>query len=207
MKIFLTGLTGILLLAQATGQSIDATLAKYIYTDSTYTPFSEGKITILNSFPKGGSLDSDGSQYQDAQGRQYAFANFWTQVQNHTPKIMELHIDFRQTTFPIFKTPGSFLQLLIPDDLVNLDQLDFFNYGLKDIQNKFDQNNHQPARQQYRLNPGESVTFFVSTLSYNAAGTPRAQMMLKGNNLFYEVNFAPHGGGLIPCGTIKFHLR
>jgi hypothetical protein len=202
MKIFLTGLTGILLFAQATGQSIDATMARYIYTDSTYTLFPEGEITILNSLPKGGSLAPDGSQYRDSQGRQFAFANFWTQVQNHTPKIMELHIDFQKTTFPIFKTPGSFLQLLIPYDLVNLDQLDLFNYGLEDIQNKFDQNNHQPVRQQYRLFPGEIVTFFVATLSYNAAGTPRAQMILKGNSLFYEVNFAPHGGGLIPCGSI-----
>lgn len=207
MKFLITLLVGLFSLSQMAGQSTDVNMARYIYSDSTYTPFPEGEITIVNSFPKGGSLAPDGSQYQDSQGRQYAFANFWTQVQNHTNKIMELHIDFRKTTFSIFKTPGSFLQLYIPDKLVDLDQLDRFNYGLEDIQNKLDANIHQPARQEYLLNPGEFLTFYVATISYNAAGTPRAQMILKESALFYEVNFAPHGGGLIPCGTINFHLR
>lgn len=183
--------------------TLDAQLSPFVFTDSTYTTFSGNGISIINSLPKGGSLAPDGSQYADTEGRRYAFANFWTQIQNNTSQIFDVKLDFQKARFPIFHTPGSYLMLFIPEEEVNLDDLSLFNYGLKDIENKLDKHFNHPVKRQYQLLPGDSVTFYIATLSFNAAGTPRAQLLMNGNALFYEVNFAPHGGGFIPCGSME----
>lgn len=182
--------------------TLDAQLSPFVFTDSTYTTFSGNGITIVNSLPKGGSLAPDGSQFIDPEGRRYAFANFWTQIQNHTSQIIDFQLDFQKARFPIFHTPGSYLMLFIPEEEVNLNDLSRFNYGLEDIENKLNEHFNQPVKRHYQLLQGDSVTFYVATLSFNAAGTPRAQLLMNGHTLFYEVNFAPHGGGFIPCGSI-----
>lgn len=89
-------------------------LNRYIYSDTTYTSFTGKGITIQNSFPKGGMIEPDGTQYCDTLGRRYGFASFWTRIINNTNIPLELSIQIPDSSFAIFTHPEAFLRLLLP---------------------------------------------------------------------------------------------
>ena len=184
--------------------SLNPDLEKYIYTDTTYA-FSKGKgITIQNSLPKGGGITPDGTQYVDPWGKNYAFAVFWTRIINETNTPLELNINFPADSFAIFTPPDSYLKLFLPTDTLTYDKLSSYNYGLTGIKSFLDTNLNKPSKLQKTINPNEEHIFYVATLSYQAAGTPRAALILKEQYLYYKMSISPNGSGTIPFGKIAF---
>ena len=179
-------------------------LNKYIYTDTTYTFSSGKKITIQNSFPKGGSITPDRTQYVDSVGKEYAFAVFWTRIINETNTPLELNINFPADSFAIFTPPDSYLKLFLPTDTMTFDKLSSFNYGLTGLKSYLDANFNKATTLQKTINPNEEHIFYIATLSYQASGTPRAALILKEQELYYRMSIAPNGYGIIPCGKIGF---
>lgn len=192
--------------AYSTILSLDP-LEKYIFTDSTYLLSDGQKITIQNSFPKGGGIAPDGMQYSDSSGRDYSFAVFWTRIVNDSDTQLELEIGIPADSFGIFTPPGSFLKLFLPPDTVRDDKLVLYNYGLTNTKLFLDANFHKQSLLQKRIDPGADCKFFVAALSYKAAGIPRAAMILKNQQLQYEVSISPHGGGTIPVGKVIFNKQ
>ena len=183
--------------------SLTAELAPYIYTDSLYT-FSSGKgITIQNSLPKGGSIEPGGVQYVDPTGKSYAFAVFWTRIINQTDTPLALQLHFPADSFNIFTPDGSYLKLFLPTDNLTPDKLSSFNYGLTGLKPFLDAHFYQGTSVQRTINPNEAYLFYVAALSYQAAGTPRAAMVLTEEGLSYKMSIAPHGSGFIPCGKMS----
>ncbi|MBT28588.1 MAG: hypothetical protein CMO01_02925 [Thalassobius sp.] len=177
-------------------------LEKYIYTDTTYTLSTGNGITIQNSYPKGGGIERNGTQYVDASGKSYAFAVFWTRIINETNSPLELNINFPADSFAIFTPQDSYLKLLLPTDILTYDKLASFNYGLTGIKFFLDANFNKATKLQKTINPNEEYIFYIATLSYQAAGTPRAALILKEQDLYYRMSISPHGSGIIPCGNI-----
>ncbi|MBC8769594.1 hypothetical protein H4O18_16470 [Arenibacter sp. BSSL-BM3] len=176
-------------------------LQKYIYTDTTYTLANGKRITILNSFPKGGMI-KPGTQYSDSTGKLYGFACFWTRIINETDIPVELNINVPTNSFRIFNPPDSFLKLFLHKEKFSLDKLSKFNYGLTEIKPFLDENFDNAGILQKTINPYEEHTFYMMALSYQAAGTPRAGLFLKEHDLYYEMSVAPHGSGIVPVGKI-----
>ncbi|QLG45906.1 hypothetical protein [Costertonia aggregata] len=186
-----------------TGQpSQNHDLAKYIYTDTTYTLAKGKKITIQNSFPKGGMIKPDGTQYYDSTGKSYAFASFWTRIINETDIPLELNLNVPTDSFRIFTPPDSFLKLILPKEQFSLDKLSKFNYGLTEIESFLDANFNNVGILKKTINPNEEHIFYMMALSYQASGTPRAGLLLKEQNLYYEVSVEPNGSGMVSIGTI-----
>ncbi len=182
--------------------SQDHDLEKYIYTDTTYT-FAKGKrITIQNSFPKGGMIEPNGTQYSDSTGKLYAFASFWTRIINETDIPLELNINVPADSFAIFTRPDSYLKLFLPKEEFSFDKLPKFNYGLTEIKSYLDANFDNANMLQKTINPNEEHIFYLIALSHQASGTPRAGFLLKELDLYYKMSVAPHGSGIVPIGTI-----
>ncbi len=177
-------------------------LEKYIYTDTTYTLANGKRITIQNSFPKGGMIEPDGTQYSDSTGKLHAFASFWTRIINETDIPLGLNINVPADSFPIFTPPDSYLKFFLPKEKFSLDKLSKFNYGLTEIKSYLDANFDNGSVLQKTINPNEEHIFYVMTLSYEASGTPRAGIILKEQDLYYKMSVAPHGSGIVPVGTI-----
>jgi len=177
-------------------------LEKYIYTDTTYTLAKGKNITIQNSFPKGGMIKPDGTQYSDLTGKLHGFASFWTRIINETDSPLELNINVPADSFPIFAPPDSYLKLFLPQEKFSVDKLSKFNYGLTEIKSYLDANFDNASILQKTINPNEEHIFYVITLSYEAAGTPRAGLILKEQDLYYKMSIAPNGSGIVPFGTI-----
>ena len=177
-------------------------LEKYIYTDTTYTLANEKRITIQNSFPKGGMIEPDGTQYSDSTGKLYAFASFWTRIINETDMPLELNINVPADSFAIFIRPDSYLRLFLPKEKFSFDKLPKFNYGLTEINSYLDANFDNASMLQKTISPNEEHIFYLIALSYQASGTPRAGLILKEQDLYYKVSVAPHGSGIVPVGKI-----
>lgn len=177
-------------------------LEKYIYSDTTYTTSTGKGITIQNSFPKGGMIEPGGEQYFDSSGKRYGFAAFWTRIINETNIPLELNINIPADSFAIFTPPDSYLRLLLPSQTVAFDKLSKFNYGLIDIKSYLDANLFKTSLLRKTINPNEEHTFYIVTLSYQAAGTPRAGLFLKEQYLYYKMSVEPNGSGIVPVGKI-----
>jgi hypothetical protein len=85
-------------------------------------------------------------------------------------------------------------------DAMKLDKEPFFDYGFADLKYFFDTNFNTPTKLQTTLDPQKGYFFYVATL-YNRGvdGVVRAELVLKGQNLFYRIT-----GVEIPCGQIFF---
>jgi len=177
---------------------------RYIYTDTTYAAATGKGITIQNSYPKGGMIAPDGTQYISATGKRYAFVVLWTRIINETTTPITLAINFPADSFPIFTPTDSYLKLLLPTDTMTVDKLSSFNYGLTELQSYLDTNLHKITTLQKTINPNEEHIFYVAALSYKASGTVRAGLFLKEQDLYYGMSIAPHGQGVIPCGQLVF---
>lgn len=177
-------------------------LEKYIYTDTTYTLVNGKRITIQNSYPKGGMIEPGRTQYSNSAGKLHGFAAFWTRIINETDIPLELNINVPADSFPIFTPPDSYLKLFLPKEKFSIDKLSNFNYGLTQIKSYLDANFDNASILQKTINPNEEYFFYVITLSYEAAGRPRAGLILKEQDLYYKMSIAPHGSGLVPFGTI-----
>lgn len=177
-------------------------LEEYIYTDTAYALAEGKKITIQNSFPKGGMIKPDGTQYYDSTGKSYGFASFWTRIINETDNPLELNINVPADSFPIFAPPSSYLKLFLPQEKFSVNKLSKFNYGLTEIKSFVDENFNNASILQKTINPNEEHIFYVITLSYEAGGTPRAGLILKEQDLYYKMSITPYGSGIVPFGTI-----
>tara|TARA_B100001146_G_scaffold213602_1_gene214127 strand:- start:716 stop:1426 length:711 start_codon:yes stop_codon:yes gene_type:complete len=185
-------------------QSLINKLEQYIYTDTTYASANGKGITIQNSFPKGGSIEPDRTQYFDSSGKEHGFTGFWTRIINETAKPLELDINFPADSFPIFTPPDSYLKLFLPTETITFDKLSQFNYGLTELKSYFDKNFNKPTKLKKTINPNEEHIFYVLALSYHAGGTPRGGLILKGQDLYYRMSIKPHGYGIIACGKLAF---
>ncbi len=142
------------------------------------------------------------TQYSNSAGKLHGFAAFWTRIINETDIPLELNINISADSFSIFTPPDSYLKLFLPKEKISVNKLSKFNYGLTEIKSYLDANFDNASILQKTINPNEEYIFYVITLTYEAAGTPRAGLILKEQDLYYKMSIAPHGSGIVPFGTI-----
>jgi hypothetical protein len=176
---------------------------KGIYTKYEYTDSNGKSIIIQNSFPRGG-----GTKYIDPKGQISYVVIFWTRITNETDNPLKLEIDFSGDSYEFPSTVGSsvgsYFKILLPSDTMTRDKESLFNYGVPDLKSFLDNNVDKPSSLKRTINPKNSSAFYVVRLSLPAQlpgdgnGTTRAELSLKGQNLFYTLN-----GKEIHCGSIN----
>lgn len=160
---------------------------KYEYTDSI-----GGRLIMQNSFPK------SSIHYTAPDGKKYIYAVFWTRIINETDSPLELKIDFPVDSFEIPLASGNYMNLLLPADTVTPDKIPLYDYGMA-IKSFLDNGIHRSYSLKRTIQPKESSSFYVVTLSNRGVGGPlRTGLSLKGQNLFYRINDKE-----IQCGKIN----
>jgi hypothetical protein len=176
---------------------------KGIYTKYDYTDFNGKSIIIQNSYPRGG-----GTKYTDPKGQISYVVVFWTRITNETDNPLKLEIDFSGDSYEFPSTVGSsvgsYFKILLPSDTMTRDKESLFNYGVPDLKSFLDNSVDKPSSLKRTIDPKNSSAFYVVRLSLPAQlpgdgnGTTRAELSLKGQNLFYTLN-----GKEIHCGSIN----
>lgn len=164
---------------------------------SWYSETSSNGIVIQNSFPKGGP-------YRGITIKNFNYSQlvFFTRVANETESPLELTINFSSDSIAIPNSPDTFVKLFLPSDTMTFARQPLYNYGLTELA-FFD----RPTKFQRTLKPKEECLFYVSAIFYQTVPTAanqdrggnRAELVLKGQELFYRM---PPQIDSLPCGRI-----
>jgi hypothetical protein len=161
---------------------------KYIY--------SKGKLVkFVNSYPRGG-----GVVYKN--GIKYSYVVFWTRVFNQSTTSIELKIKFPEITF--LKSPDSFIQIILPKASMSMDNVQLFDYGLKNLQSLINDESNQLSVLQKKIKPNEDYIFYTAVFIHiEDWGPSRAKFELKDQDLFYKISMGSDTT-IIPCGSLYF---
>ncbi|HEU4470776.1 MAG TPA: hypothetical protein VFR58_06835 [Flavisolibacter sp.] len=160
--------------------------SKYEFTDSI------GKrLVIQNSLPRGG-------RYTDPNGKNHAYAVFWTRIINETNNPLEATINFPVDSFEVPSSPAVYMKLLLPPDTMTMNKVTLYDYGLK-IKSVLDNYRYQASSSKRTIYPKTSIAFYVVAFSDRGVnGVLRTEFRLKEQDLFYRINDKE-----IPCGRIN----
>ena len=159
-----------------------------------YSETTSNGITIQNSFPKGGPYTGPTKNFN------YSRLVFFTRVINKTATPLELSINFSADSIAIPGSPYTYVKLFLPTDTMTSDKRSLFNYGVTEL-GSFD----NPTRFQRTISPNEECLFYVVAIFYQTKATAqnqqrggnRAELVLKGQDLFYRM---PPQIDSLPCG-------
>lgn len=191
-------LTNLLLVSISLNTLAQTTPARnWVHTEEEYSDSSGNTLMITNSLPKGGGT------YTNSQGNTYSYVVFWYRVTNQSEVPMELELNFPATPFAFFPSPDSHIRLFFPPETLTPEKINEFDYGQSDLKGFLDAEFNEPAGLLKTINPKEEYLFYLSVLMYQVEGTARTALVMKGNNLFYQVSISPNATS-IPCGQIVF---
>lgn len=176
----------------------------YVHTEANYTDSTGKGIIIQNGFPRGG-------------GRIYSFndisyehAVFWSRVINKTDKPSKIIIKFPADSILISSSSNNHIKLLVPPDMMTIDQISKFSYGLTNVQAFVKSNFHQTSQLEKTINPNEDCIFYIVLLSHFSSDDKvvrRTGLFLKEQNFFYRLTIDSLTSKLIPCGQIIFDKK
>lgn len=176
---------------------------KNIYTKYEYADSKGGSLIIQNGLPRGGV------KYTDANGDDYNYAVYWTQITNQTDNPLELKIDVPKDSYEVPSLPGKYYKVLIPTESMTYEKFPLFDFGR--IASFLDKSIHKSASLKRTINPKESNGFYfvILCLTEGAHGTGRTELSLKGQNLFYRIKIdgsksnSKSSDQEINCGSIN----
>ena len=190
-------LTTIILLTICSTAMSQSQTRNWIDTEVKYTDSSGRVVIVYSSLPKGGG------GYTDSTGRKYSYVIFWTRVINQSATPLELAVKFPADPFKIFPSPDSHIRLFLPPDTMTLEKVPLGDYGLTNLQSFLDTGFNKPGMMQRTLGPNGECFFYIPVVIYQARGTARAALVLKGQDLFFRISIDPDAA-LIPCGRLVF---
>ncbi|KAA3626940.1 MAG: hypothetical protein DWQ02_20145 [Bacteroidetes bacterium] len=164
-----------------------------------YSETTSNGVIIQNSFPKGGPYKGPTTEHFN-----YSYLVFFSRVINETGKPLELDIHFSADSIAIPNSPGTFVKLFLPPDIMTLDKRSLFSYGVTELESF-----NESTSFERKLNPGEDCLFYVVAIFYQTnadawnqeRGGNRTELVLKGQDLFYKM---PPQIDSLHCGHIIF---
>jgi hypothetical protein len=145
--------------------------------------------------PKGG-----GQVYYN--GKKYGYVVFWTRVINQSATPIELQVKFPEVTY--FKSPDSYIHILLPRETMNQEKVQLFDYGLTNLQSLVNDETNQLSMMQKKINPKEDYYFYEAVLIHiNLSGSARAKFEVKDKDLFYKISIGSDTT-FIPSGSLTF---
>ena len=190
-------MTFILLTICLTAMAQTSPVRNWVDTEVKYMDATGKAVMVHNSFPKGGG------GYTDSTGKKYSYVIFWTRVINESASPLELTIKFPADPITIFPSPNSYIRIFLPPDTMTLEKVPLGDYGLTNLQSFLDTGFNKPSMLKRTINSKKECFFYIPVLIYQARGTARAALVLKGQDLFFRISIDPDSA-LIPCGHLVF---
>jgi len=164
-------------------QTKDIVTFPNINTKYEYTDAMGKRLIIQNSFPKGRT------KYTDPNGEVYNYVVFFTRIINETDNPLELKIDVPVDAYEVPSLPGKYYKILVPPDTMTLEKAPLYNYSLADVRSFLDTSINRSSSLNRTIDPKGSGAFYVVMLCLieGAQGTMRAELSLKGQDLFYRI--------------------
>lgn len=167
----------------------------WVDSELKYIDSKGNMVKFINSYPRGG-----GVVYKN--GKKYTYVVFWTRVFNQSATHIELKIKFPEVIF--FKSPESYIQIVLPKETMSIDKVQSFDYGLTNLQSLLNDEFNQLSNIQININPNKEYIFYTAVFMHiEGWGPARAKFELKDKGLFYNISMGSDTK-LIPCGNLYF---
>lgn len=167
----------------------------WVDSELKHTDSKGNLVKFVSSLPRGG-----GVVYKN--GKKYSYVVFWTRVYNQSATLLELKVKFPEITF--FKSPDSYLQIVLPKEPMSMDKVQSYDYGLTNLQSLLNDESNQLSVLQKRIKPNEDYIFYTAVFIHiKGWGPARAKFKLKDRDLFYKISMGPDTA-IIPCGSLFF---
>jgi hypothetical protein len=164
----------------------------YIDAESRYNDFPGIVVIIQNSLRKG-------DKYTNPTGKDFFSVIYWYRVINETSTPLELTINFPADSFATPLLPDSYFRVFLPQDTMTLDKETLYNYGATGLKSFLDTALNKPTMLQRIISPKDACLFYIGALYHQGSGPARAELVLKGQDVYYRIC-----GIEIPCGRIVF---
>ncbi len=159
--------------------------------------YKNAGVVIHNSFPKGGG------RYTGPTGMEHSYVIFWTRIVNESDRQLELAVSLPSDPFTLFPSPDSYIKLFLLPDTMTLEKVQLPDYGVTNLKFSLDAGFNKPIRLQATVEPKAERFFYTAVIFYQARGTARAGLVLKGQDLFFKIRVSPDvDNALIPCGQL-----
>lgn len=170
------------------------TTRNWVDSKAKYMDASGNLVEFTNSLPKGGGVHF-------LNGKKYSYVIFWTRIHNQSAIPLQLQVKFSDLTF--FKSTESHIKIVLPKVSMTIDKVQFFDYGLTNMQSLLNDKSKQLSTLQKQVFPKEDYYFYIPVFIHEDSGTARAALILKGKDLFYNIRIGSDKA-LIPCGNLFF---
>lgn len=192
MKIVITGF---LLFLYLNPKSQTGPIRNWVDSEKTHTDSKGNSVKFIHSLPKGG-----GVVYKN--GKKYGYVVFWTRILNQSDTPLEIRAKFPEITH--FKSPESYIHIILPNELMHIEKLQLYDYGLKNVESILNLTTNQLPVLQKKINPKEEYLFYTTVFIHTELrGAARAKFELKGQDLFYKISMSADTT-VIPCGSLAF---
>lgn len=168
---------------------------KHIYKESQ---FLDSTISILNSYPKGGS-------YTSSTGKKYGYGIFFSSIKNERSAPITINLKIPEDQNPIYHSLNAQAGLFLPSENFALDKIELFDYGIEDL--SFFENSSESFKETSKtIRPHEHSTIYFAVLFDNFGSGPyRTELELRGNKLVYSISDGSQLGlFVISCGQLLF---
>lgn len=89
----------------------------------------------------------------------------------------------------------------MPLDTMTIEKESMFDYGVTNLKSSLDKNFFELSKWVKTIKPKEENLFYIAMLFYDARGNARTELVLKEQNLFYNIKVGSDQV-IIPCGQI-----
>jgi hypothetical protein len=155
-------------------------------------------VVILNSYPKAG-------RYTDSKGNEFGYGITRTTLINVSENSLQLTINFPADSFALSSVPGSNVKVFISPDTISFDEMPFDHsswYAHDGLKPFLMAGLRTPTTLHDTINANQDRVFYFGARYQKTAGVPRAELILKGDSLFFRPSRLDPL--LIPCGKIIF---
>lgn len=168
----------------------------WVDSELKHTDSKGNLVKFTNSFPKGG-----GVVYKN--GKKYSYVVFWTRVYNQSSNLLELKVKFPEVT--LFKSPDSYIQIVLPKATMSMDKVQLFDYGLTNLQSLLNDESKQLSVLQKKIKPKEDHIFYTAVFIHiEDWGPARAKFeLIKGQEFLYKISMGSEST-MFPCGSLYF---
>jgi len=193
MKIVITAF---LLFVCLNSTSQTGPIRNWVDSEKTLTDSKGNSVKFIHSLPKGG-----GVVYKN--GKKYGYVVFWTHILNQSATPLEIRAKFPEITD--FKSPDSYIHIILPKEPMHIEKLQLYDYGLKNVESILNLTTNQLSVLQKKINPKEEYLFYITVFIHTELrGAARAKFELKGQDLFYKISMGSDTT-VIPCGSLAFN--
>lgn len=165
----------------------------WVYSEDKYKDFKGNSVMISNSFPKGGGV-------VDNNGKNLGYRVFWNRIRNESISPIDFHVKFPEATF--VKPKGYPVKIVLPKENMKYEKIQLFDFGLTNLQSLFNDESNQLSFLDKKISPKEDYFFYV-IMFIQETGTARAELILKGINMYYKIKVGSDST-LIPCGNLTY---